>query len=91
MKDFTVYCISQVLLHKNQPRNLSGMQQEALLSQYTVFKVKVQDIPTAQAVLGPSTETLVQATFPYVCGDKPAPVGSVGVLNALGCPALYAF
>lgn len=50
MKDFAVNCISQVLLHKNQSSNLSGVQQEALLSQYTVFKVKVQDIPTAQAV-----------------------------------------
>lgn len=50
MKDFAVNCISQVLLHKNQPSNLNGVQQEALLSQYTVFKVKVQDIPTAQAV-----------------------------------------
>lgn len=38
MKDFVVNCISQVLLHKNQPRNLSGMQQEALLSQHTLSK-----------------------------------------------------
>ena len=80
MKDFVVNCISQVLLHKNQPRNLSGMQQEALLSfqsqgaghTYSTGKWR-EDQRLGPFNSLPYTEVLVQRTFPYVCGDKPAP------------------
>lgn len=88
MKDFVVKSISQVLLHKNQQRNLSGMQQEALLSQHTLSKSKCKTYQQHRLSfkwredqrLGPFnslpyTEALVQPTFPYVCGDIPAPCG----------------